>query len=125
MKEKAIYIIGGALIIAFVTMGVVTMMQSQMPYFETIQQVASAPKGSSLQFIAPIVPGKTRYSQSGGELFFEMKDKNGEAVPVRYRGIKPDGFDTVPKVIVQGTYDGKELIAQRVQTTCPSKYQEK
>lgn len=125
MKAKAAYIIGGVLIIAFVTMGVVTMMQSQMPYYETIQQVAAAPKGSNLQFIAPVVPGKTHYSKSGGELFFEMKDKNGETVAVRYKGVKPDGFDTVPKVIVQGTYDGRELVAQRVQTTCPSKYQGK
>jgi cytochrome c-type biogenesis protein CcmE len=46
-------------------------------------------------------------------------------VPVRYKGVKPDMFQTGADVIVEGRLgqDGV-LVASTLMTSCPSKYQE-
>jgi cytochrome c-type biogenesis protein CcmE len=48
-----------------------------------------------------------------------------DRIPVRYKGVKPDMFQTGVDVIVEGRigHDGV-LAASVLMTSCPSKYQE-
>jgi cytochrome c-type biogenesis protein CcmE len=51
---------------------------------------------------------------------------DGQArIPVHYKGVKPDMFQTGVDVIVEGRigHDGV-LVASTLMTSCPSKYQE-
>jgi cytochrome c-type biogenesis protein CcmE len=123
--NKTIYIIGAVLLLGFIGMGAMEMMRTQVPYLETVREVKAAPSGSQVQLIGTTVPSKTTYSAGGGELLFLMKDKEGAAINVTFKGVKPSGFDSAPKVIVRGTVSGDNFTAESVQTKCPSKYEGK
>lgn len=47
----------------------------------------------------------------------------GPNVPVIYRGVKPDMFIAGRDVLIDGDFDGKTVIASKVLTQCPSKYE--
>ena len=54
------------------------------------------------------------------------KDGNvGPAVPVAYTGIKPDMFADGRDVIIEGRYREGTIHADKVLTSCPSKYEAK
>ncbi len=125
MNKKLLYIIGGALILGFLVLGASEMMKTQAPYVQTVPEVTSTAKGSSVQFLGSVVAGKTKYNAAGDELLFVMKDESGRTLPVRYKGMKPPNFDSAPKAVVRGEYDGNVLVADRVLLKCPSKYQTK
>ncbi len=125
MNKTLLYVIGGALIVGFLVMGASEMMKTQAPYVQTVPEVTAAQKGASIQFMGSVVPGKTKYNAAGDELHFVMKDESGRILPVRYKGMKPPNFDTAPKAVVRGEYDGHALVADRVLLKCPSKYQTK
>ena len=68
------------------------------------------------------------------ELEFQLQDpgpKNeaapapslGQIIPVRYAGIKPDMFAAGRDVIIDGDYVGGVLVASKLLTQCPSKYE--
>lgn len=122
--SKGAYIIGAALIAAFVTMGATEFVRSQTPYCETLQQVKAAGTGNVVQLIAMLLPGSNTLT-SRGDLCFSVKDKNGQVVRVTYKGVKPAGFDTAPKLLLRGTYGSAEFAADDIQTQCPSKYRDK
>lgn len=47
----------------------------------------------------------------------------GEAVPVVYRGLKPDMFAGGRDVLIDGDFVGGTIRAAKLQTQCPSKYE--
>jgi len=122
--SRGVYIIGAALIAAFVAMGATEFVRSQTPYCDTLQQAKAAPAGSVVRLIGSLVPGSASLT-SGGDLYFSLKDKNGQTVRVTYKGVKPAGFDTAPRLLLRGTYGSAGFAADDIQTQCPSKYRDK
>lgn len=60
------------------------------------------------------------------ELRFSVEDPGtgGEkSIPVFYPGIKPDMFAVGRDVIIDGDFKSGTLIASKLQTQCPSKYE--
>ncbi len=59
------------------------------------------------------------------ELKFFIHDPAGDtgAVPVVYNGIKPDMFAPGRDVIIDGEFQGGTLLAGKLLTQCPSKYE--
>lgn len=62
------------------------------------------------------------------ELRFSIEDpgtgaKKPGVVPVVYNGVKPDMFASGRDVIIDGDFEGGTLIATKLLTQCPSKYQ--
>lgn len=59
------------------------------------------------------------------KLEFSIHDpeENAGVVPVVYRGIKPDMFAAGRDVIIDGDFVDGELIATKLLTQCPSKYE--
>lgn len=60
-------------------------------------------------------------------LHFHLDDpgsKSGDAlIPVVYEGLKPDMFAVGRDVIIDGHFENGTLIAKRLLTQCPSKYE--
>lgn len=52
----------------------------------------------------------------------DPKDPSG-SIPVVYRGIKPDMFEAGRDVIIDGDFESGTLIASKLLTQCPSKYE--
>lgn len=120
--SKSVYIIGAVLILAFVAMGATELVRSQMPYCQTLEQVKAAGAGSQVQLIGTLVPGSASVSASG-DLHFSLRDEDGASSVVSFKGIKPAGFETAPKLLLHGTYGEAGFAANDIQTQCPSKYQ--
>lgn len=53
----------------------------------------------------------------------EVQAVEGALLPVRYEGLKPDMFAAGRDVIVDGDYQDGTLVAHRLLTQCPSKYE--
>lgn len=62
-------------------------------------------------------------SYRDGKFHFYLKDEDGGAVEVVYRGMKPDGFDDAVHVVAVGKYEAQAIQADRLLIKCPSKYE--
>ena len=58
-------------------------------------------------------------------LRFQVRDPKGgeQVVPVEYRGLKPDMFQAGRDVLIDGDFRGGKIVAAKLQTQCPSKYE--
>ena len=56
-------------------------------------------------------------------LRFNLRDEQGEVMPVEYRGVIPGNFDQAVSVVAIGKYQGDHFEAQQLLVKCPSKYQ--
>jgi cytochrome c-type biogenesis protein CcmE len=58
-------------------------------------------------------------------LRFSVRDPQGSetSVPVEYRGLKPDMFQAGRDVLVDGDFRDGKIVAAKLQTQCPSKYE--
>jgi cytochrome c-type biogenesis protein CcmE len=58
-------------------------------------------------------------------LRFRVSDPAGGAatVPVEYRNLKPDMFQAGRDVLIDGDFKGGTIVAAKLQTQCPSKYE--
>lgn len=58
-------------------------------------------------------------------LRFSVQDPGGRpgVVPVEYRGLKPDMFQAGRDVLIDGDFKGGKIVAAKLQTQCPSKYE--
>ena len=60
------------------------------------------------------------------ELSFSIADSpagSDGAVPVRYRGVKPDYFSVGRNVLIEGEWSEGTLLASSVLTPCPARYE--
>lgn len=120
--NKLAYVLGILLIAGFAVLGVTEMRKAVTPYVETVAQVRAA-KGGSVQFMGEVVREKCRYDEKADKLLFQLRDEKGEALDVRFSGVKPANFDTADHVVVTGNLRGGKFEAQEVTTKCPSKYE--
>jgi cytochrome c-type biogenesis protein CcmE len=56
-------------------------------------------------------------------LRFDLKDENGDVMPVEYRGVIPGNFDQATSIVAIGRYQGDHFEASQLLVKCPSKYQ--
>jgi cytochrome c-type biogenesis protein CcmE len=58
-------------------------------------------------------------------LRFSVQDPGGRpgVVPVEYRGLKPDMFQAGRDVLIDGDFKSGTIVAAKLQTQCPSKYE--
>jgi len=96
-------------------------------YFLTVPEVhqkLTTLKGESIRVAGKVTEDPINWDVRNLSLAFVMGE--GQArIPVRYKGVKPDMFQTGVDVIVEGRigHDGV-LAASVLMTSCPSKYQE-
>ena len=64
-------------------------------------------------------------TEPGFMLKFRVSDPSGgeAAVPVEYRNLKPDMFQAGRDVLIDGDFKNGTLVAAKLQTQCPSKYE--
>jgi cytochrome c-type biogenesis protein CcmE len=81
-------------------------------------------QGESVRVAGKVTADPIHWDVQNLSLAFSIGEA-GVRIPVSYRGIKPDMFQTGADVIVEGKigHDGI-LVASNLMTSCPSKYQE-
>jgi cytochrome c-type biogenesis protein CcmE len=85
--------------------------------------------GTGVRVAGRVQPGTIDYDLRTLHLRFHIgefeKGRSPDTVPVAFTGIKPDMFAEGRDVIVEGKYAEGVLRADKVLTSCPSKYEAK
>ena len=118
MKPK--YIIGLAIIAAFIVFAGMNLKKSLTPYVS----LADAKRtGAVVQVKGQRVPGSEEFNMESHLFHFEMTDERGEKFKVVYDGVKPSNFEQATEVVAIGRYDNGIFQAEQLLVKCPSKYE--
>jgi len=119
-QRRLWYVIGGAVIVAFLAYGATSFKSELTPYVDFQEAMSS---GHHVQVAGSLVAGSTRYDEARGTLRFAMADEHGRQLQVEYGGVKPGNFEDATQVVAVGTYEGGIFRAEQLLVKCPSKYQ--
>ena len=119
--------VGVLVIVASVAYLIVSGATGKTMYFLTVpevQQKLTTLTGAPLRVAGKVTADPIEWDVRHLSLAFVMGE--GQArLPVRYKGVKPDMFQTGVDVIVEGRLEPDGVFAASVlMTSCPSKYQE-
>ena len=122
-KKNGMYLLGGALLLAFAGFSLSSFKQTLTPYVSYDQ----AREGSRLvQVAGALEKGSSAYKDENESLYFTLTEpKTNETLRVRYKGVKPANFEEAISIVAIGHYDSgtKEFEANKLLVKCPSKYQ--
>ena len=122
-KKNGMYLLGGALLLAFAGFSLSSFKQTLTPYVSYDQ----AREGSRLvQVAGALEKGSSSYKDENESLYFTLTEpKTNETLRVRYKGVKPANFEEAISIVAIGRYDEgtKEFEANKLLVKCPSKYQ--
>jgi cytochrome c-type biogenesis protein CcmE len=119
MKKR--YIVGGAIIVAFLIIGGISFLNSSVEY-ATLGKAEQS--GKKVQVTGIWVKDmSSQYDASSNTFTFFIRDEEKRVARVVYRGAKPNNFDIATSVVVKGRYENGTFEASEVLTKCPSKYE--
>jgi cytochrome c-type biogenesis protein CcmE len=113
------YLIGGLLIVAFLSIGAVGFMKSLTPYVSISEARAAT---STVQVKGALDKSRITVDKLG-DLNFYITDENSQEMKVVYRGSKPGNFTQATHVVAIGAYRDNAFRADKLIVKCPSKYQ--
>jgi cytochrome c-type biogenesis protein CcmE len=111
--NRTAYILAALAIGGFAVLGMLELISIQTPYLRFVSEVRSV-TDRPVWFIGDIVHERTRYDISADELTFVLRDSKDETIVVRYKGLKPAGFDKARKALVRGNCYGNEISAHQI-----------
>lgn len=125
------FVIGGFLIVAAIGWLMYVGIRETSAYYLTIEEFLPQREvyaGEDLRVAGRVRAGTIEYDPKTLHLRFEIgafeKDQPaGDGLAVAFTGIKPDMFAEGRDVIVEGRYHEGRLEADKVMTSCPSKYE--
>lgn len=123
LKKNRFYLIGGALLLAFVGFSLSSFKQNLTPYV-SYQDARSTSR--MVQVAGALEKGSTEYKNEEESLYFTLKEpESGNALRVRYQGLKPANFEDAISIVAIGRYDQgtTQFAADKLLVKCPSKYQ--
>ena len=121
MKFKVV--VGGAIIILGLVLGVVNFFDANVEYGDFALAKKSQKK---IQVKGEWVKDRESYFDAEKiQYSFYLKDDSGEIQKVVLEGAKPNNFELANSVVVKGKYTGSYFHATEVLTKCPSKYEGK
>lgn len=119
--------IGAAVVVAAIAYLMFSGSTGSTAYYLTVSELREqfvTLRGEPLRVTGKVTDDPIHWDVQNLSLAFVIGEGD-DRVPVRYKGIKPDMFQTGVDVIVEGRVgqDGI-LVASILMTSCPSKYQE-
>lgn len=123
MNRKALYVLGGLMLLAFAGFSLTSFKEALTPYV-SYEEAQSAKR--MVQVAGGLEKASGRYDEATGMLHFTLREAETRAtLPVRYKGLKPANFEDAISIVAIGRYDQgtKEFEADQLLVKCPSKYQ--
>lgn len=111
--NRSIYILAPLLIGGFVVLSIIQLISLQTPYLRFVAELKGV-TDRPIWFVGSIIHSESRFDSSSDEFIFRLRDPRGQTVGVRFKGIKPTGFDRAHKALVRGSYYGSEIIAHQI-----------
>lgn len=119
MKKR--YMIGGAIIVAFLIIGGLSFLNSSVEY-ATLGKAEES--GKRVQVTGTWVEDmSTHYDTENNRFTFFMRDEDDRIARVELTGAKPNNFDIATSVVAKGRFEDGVFKANEVLTKCPSKYE--
>ena len=120
MKVRLKFVIGGAIILATLTLLSVVGFQQMTVFFYTPQEVLAAPakfEDKTIRIGALVRTGSVNWDAQNIRLSFEITEDSQHFIPVVYQGVKPDMFKEGQGVVVEGqmsqnTFQAKQLLVK-------------
>jgi len=120
MKNK--YIIGGLIIIVFISIMAFLFTQTNIKYEENFANISN--NSGTVKATGSWVKEKSYKIDMDKNLFtFYIKDFKGSELKVIYNGTMPNNFESSTSVVVTGKYMNNSFHATDILTKCPSKYE--
>lgn len=124
MARNKMYVVLGALVVAFAGFSLLSFKQTLTPYVTYAQ--ARAQEQRVVQVAGALEKETHYYDSDTGTLHFVLDDpESEETLAVRYEGLKPANFEDAISIVAIGRYDEatEEFHADKLLVKCPSKYQ--
>ena len=109
------------LLVAAVAIGVTSFRKTMTPYISFRE--ARRASGSMVQVNGTLADKNYVLKQEEQYLKFNLKDAQGDVLPVEYRGVIPGNFDQATAIVAIGRYHADHFEADQLLVKCPSKYQ--
>ena len=119
-QRKLWYLIGGALVVAFLAYGATSFKNNLTPYVSFDEAMKTA---SRVQVAGALVEDSSDYIDVDQELHFVIYDEQGVEMAVRYSGVKPANFEEATQIVAVGSWRDEVFNAEQLLVKCPSKYQ--
>lgn len=124
-KSRTRLLVATGFIVVVFVVGVVFLVQRQGAYYRQVSDLAAGQyNGKNVQVGGKVLGGTVTRDSSG--IHFTMQDLTGKTstVKVVYSGQMPNTFSSGVDVVVEGKYASGDqtIMADQLQTKCPSKY---
>jgi cytochrome c-type biogenesis protein CcmE len=130
MTANPRFLIGGLLVAGAIGFLMYTGIRESSAYYLTLDEFLPRREsfaGTAVRIAGRVRPGTVAYDPRTLRLDFGLGDPArgdaGDLLAVSHVGIKPDMFGDGRDVIVEGRYASGVLRADKVLTSCPSKYE--
>ncbi|WP_280772246.1 cytochrome c maturation protein CcmE [Salipaludibacillus daqingensis] len=127
MNKNTKVLFGGAMIFLSIIVLLITATPASSGSEISIEQINQNSQEYMERYITTegfLVEGSVDWNADEIKLNFDLKDEQGNILPIFYQGVRPDNFSDDVIVIVHG-YLGDDGVfeADKVQTRCPSVYE--
>lgn len=122
-RKKGLYVVGGALLVAFAYFSLTSFKSSLTPYV-SFEQAQTANR--LVQVAGALAKGSSAYKDEEKSLYFTLAEKDTHStLRVRYEGLKPANFEDAISIVAIGHYNqtAGQFEAEKLLVKCPSKYQ--
>jgi len=127
MNKNTKVLFGGAMIFISIIILLITATPASSGSEISIEQIKQNSEEFTDRYITTegfLVEGSVEWNADDIELEFQIKDEEGNVLPIFYKGVSPDNFSDDVIVIVHGHIgDDGVFGAEKVQTRCPSAYE--
>lgn len=123
MSRRGYYVLGAALLMAFVSFSLVAFRSSLTPYVTFAEATRTE---RTVQVAGGLDQGSASYDEVQSALHFTLVDPATQTkLKVRYEGVRPANFEEAVSIVAIGSYDRAdgEFTATKLLVKCPSKYQ--
>jgi cytochrome c-type biogenesis protein CcmE len=123
MNRRYWYLFGALLLAGFAGFSFASFRQNLTPY---VSYAEATRADRTVQVAGGLDKGSSAYDEASSALLFTLRDpESGDAMRVRYHGVKPANFEDAISIVAIGRYDqgAQEFAAGKLLVKCPSKYQ--
>lgn len=96
-------------------------LQNASPYVSVAE--AKTTKGDNLHLAGAIIKESILVRSTVPEVRFEVRDDNGDRLPVVYAGHPPANLSSATRVVAVGGYADGAFKSHKLLLKCPSKYE--
>ena len=125
-KAQKKFMAGASIIVLAIGYLIFTGVKASGSYYYTVSEVAAlGPKAKTvfLRLEGKVLAGTIANDAANLKLAFRIIDKSNQSMPVVYKGAAPDNFQEGTNVVVEGHIDDSgQLVATKLLTSCPSRY---